>query len=117
MIIHELAVYLRNIYGGEAEVFVNNSEDIIYSKEGTTQSGPESMAFYAVSIMSLLDETPSVYSQDGHLKKVAFADDAAGGGSIKGMSLTWEDIKIDSQKAQSRGLLSSLNLRKLQNQF
>ena len=43
----------------------------------------------------LLDETPSVCSQDDHLKKVAFADDAAGGGSIKGMSLTWEDIKID----------------------
>ena len=46
-------------------------------------------------MMSLLDETPSVCSQDDHLKKVAFADDAAGGGSIKGMSLTWEDIKID----------------------
>ena len=50
------------------------------------------MAFYAVSMMSVLDETPSVCSQDDHLKKVAFA---AGGGSIKGMSLTWEDIKID----------------------
>ena len=68
----ELAVYLRNIYGGEAELFVNNSDDILYSKEGTTQGGPESMAFYAVSMTSLLDESPSVCNQENHLKKVAF---------------------------------------------
>ena len=41
------------------------------------------MAFYAVSMMSLLDETSSVCNQENHLKKVAFADDAAGGGSIQ----------------------------------
>ena len=41
----ELATYLRNVYSADAELFVANSCETIYSKEGTTQGGPESNAY------------------------------------------------------------------------
>ena len=50
----ELSTFLHTLYQGDAELFLPNSEEIIYSREGTTQGGPESMAFYAVSTKSLL---------------------------------------------------------------
>ena len=56
----ELATYLRNIYGREAELFVVNSDKTVYSKESTTQSGPLSMDLYAVSTKATLDKTPQV---------------------------------------------------------
>ena len=49
----ELANFVRNIYCKDAELFLPNSKEVIYSREGTTQGGPESMGFYAVSTMPL----------------------------------------------------------------
>ena len=45
----ELSNFVRNIYSREAELFIPNTDEVIYSWEGTTQGGPESMGFYAVS--------------------------------------------------------------------
>ena len=47
----ELATLINNIYSFEAELFLPNLEEKILSKEDTTQVGPESMAFYAASMM------------------------------------------------------------------
>ena len=64
----ELAMFVNNIYSYEAELFLPNSEEKILSKEGTTQGGPESMAFYAASMMPLCSNSQEV-------KKIFYADD------------------------------------------
>ena len=51
----ELSTFVRNLYGCDAELFVANSDETILSREGITQGGPESMAFYAAST-TLLSE-------------------------------------------------------------
>ena len=92
----ELAVYLRNVYNGNAELFFVNSNESIMSKEGATQGGSLSMAFYAVSTMSLLDKTPSNTEASKFLelvKKVGFADDGAHGcSSLESLLAAWIDI-------------------------
>ena len=50
----ELSTFVRNIYSCEAELFIANSEETILSREGTTQGGPESMAFYATSTTPII---------------------------------------------------------------
>ena len=49
----EMSTFMRNLYQCDDELFLPNSEDVIHSREGTTQGGPESMGFYAVSTTSL----------------------------------------------------------------
>ena len=66
-----LATFIRNIYTGEAELFLPASDEVILSREGTTQGGPESMGFYAVSTAMLSEPEPG-------LKKIFYADDGAG---------------------------------------
>ena len=52
-----IATFLQNIYSSEAELFISGSEECIKSKEGTTQGGSESMAFYAASTSILTSST------------------------------------------------------------
>ena len=49
----EFSNYLINLYRKDAELFIDKSNEIIMSREGTTQGGPESMAFYACSTIPL----------------------------------------------------------------
>ena len=82
-----LATFVQNIYGCEAELFLPNSDDIILSREGTTQGGPESMAFYAASMTPLTSKSPNA-------KKIFYADDGSGGKNLVGLKLWWDDLKI-----------------------
>ena len=50
----EFSCYANNIYKGDAELFVNISDETIFSCEGTTQGGPESMGFYACGTIPIL---------------------------------------------------------------
>ena len=85
-----MATFITNIYSGQAELFVANSDETVYSKEGTTQGGPESMGFYAASTVSLC--TPSV-GDEGASKKIFYADDGSAGGSLDSLLAYWGDIK------------------------
>ena len=49
----ELSTFLHNLYQGDAELFLSNIEEKIYSRERDNAGGPKSMAFYAVSTTSL----------------------------------------------------------------
>ena len=68
---------MRNIYSNEAELFLPNTEEVVLSREGTTQGGPESMGFYAVSTTLLA----SPYLDD-NAKKIFYADDGSGCGRL-----------------------------------
>ena len=85
-----LSTFVKNLYSGQADLFVANSEETILSKEGTTQGGPESMGFYAASTTSL--SKPA----DGHLcKRIFYADDGSGGGDLMNLHEWWQDIQLN----------------------
>ena len=85
----ELSTFLHNLYQGEAELFLPNSEEIIYSREGTTQGGPESMAFYAVSTTSLLKSKHA-----DSAKRVFYADDGNGVSKLIKLSEWWKELQV-----------------------
>ena len=53
----EFSNYLINLYREDSDLFIANSSEMIQSREGTTQGGPESMGFYAGSFF-LIEKTP-----------------------------------------------------------
>ena len=77
-----LAVPVINMYRSDAELFVG--EETIFSREGTTQGDPLSMAVYALSTLPLI----SKISQP-NLTQTWFADDAGGGASLQILHQWW----------------------------
>ena len=84
----ELAMFVSNIYGCEAELFLANSDETILSREGTTQGGPESMGFYAASTTLLCNQ------QSTDTKKLFYADDGSSGGKLEGLHKWWLDLQV-----------------------
>jgi hypothetical protein len=83
----EISTFLQNIYQCDAELFLQSSDEVIYSREGTTQGGPESMGFYAVSTTSLL-------KSQSDTKKVFYADDGSGASKLDKLNDWWRELKI-----------------------
>ena len=67
---------------------LGTDDEVIYSQEGTTQGGPESMGFYAVSMKSLTKPEPNI-------KKLFYADDGSAGGKILRLAEHWKSLNID----------------------
>ena len=82
----ELSTFLHNIYGCQAELFLPNSDETILSEEGTTQGGPESMGFYATSMIPLSTKSAGV-------KKLFYADDGSGGAKLDCLKVWWDSLK------------------------
>ena len=82
----ELSTFVHNIYGCQAELFIPNSDETIISEEGTTQGGPESMAFYATSMVPL-----STMPKD--IKGLFYADD--GSGKLVNLKEWWSNLKVN----------------------
>ena len=80
----ELAIFINNCYATPARLFISGGQEI-KSAEGTTQGDPTAMAMYAISILPLL-ETKS------KAKKIAFADDFGGVGTIEFLREWWDSI-------------------------
>ena len=80
----ELAIFINNCYATPARLFISGGQEI-KSAEGTTQGDPTAMAMYAISILPLL-ETKS------KAKKIAFADDFGGVGTIESLREWWDSI-------------------------
>ena len=66
------------------KLFLANTNEVIYSREGTTQGGPESMGFYAVSAAMLSNGHKGVQS-----KKTFYADGGSGRGMLDGLLKWW----------------------------
>ena len=49
----ELSNFVRNIYSTEAELFLPNTDEVIYSREGTTQGGTECSKYNLTTIKSI----------------------------------------------------------------
>ncbi len=84
----ELSIYVRNIYGFRARLFVAGGSEIT-SSEGTTQGCPAAMGSYAVGILPLLAWIkPEVDPQK--MKHVAYADDLGGGSKLERLRKWWD---------------------------
>ena len=79
----ELAIFTNNCYAAPA--FISGGQEI-KSTEGTTQGDPTAMAMYAISILPLLDTRSKA-------KKISFADDFSGVGTIQYLREWWDLIE------------------------
>ena len=80
-----IATALINIYRSNAELFVDN--EVILSKEGTTQGDPLAMAMYALGVTPLIQAVCST-----GVKQIWFADDASAGGHISQLRSWWDRL-------------------------
>ena len=88
----EFATYTFNCYQSPARLFVDGGKEI-KSKEGTTQGDPIAMAMYAIGIVPLLQQSLLDTKTDKNLKKIAFADDFTGVGTIPNLRMWYDLIK------------------------
>ena len=90
----EMTMFVRNLYRCDAELFIAGSDECILSREGTTQGGPESMAFYATSTMPLARSSPTDEpdNSSSNVKRIFYADDGSGGGRLNELHRWWRHI-------------------------
>ena len=81
----ELAIFTNNCYAAPARLFISGGQEI-KSTEGTIQGDPTVMAMYAISILQLLDTRSKT-------KKISFADDFSGVGTIQHLRKWWDLIE------------------------
>ena len=87
----ELATYLLNTYREPARLFIESSEESIWSEEGTTQGDPPAMGFYACGTMPIvLSATGNV--ENDTVRQIWYADDSAAGGKLHGVKSWWENL-------------------------
>ena len=82
------------IYNG-IDIMSINSDDVVYSEEGTTQGDTSAMAMYACGLMPLVWslEESEVKDIETKIKQVYYADDAASAGKLNGIAEWWEQLK------------------------
>ena len=88
----EMSTFIQNLYSCDAELFVAGSDEVIRSEEGTTQGGPESMAFYAAGTMGLVNSTHDS-AHPASPKRIFYADDGAAAGKLVDLSNWWTHVK------------------------
>ena len=79
-----LARILTNTYCQQSSLFIG--EEVIYSKEGTTQGDPLAMPMYALGILPLIQKLNTDATQ------VWFADDGIAGGRLDQIRLWWSNL-------------------------
>ena len=84
-----LSTFVKNLYQCDAELFLPNSDQVIHSREGTTQGGPESMGLYAVSTSTLSDT-----AGESCAKSIFYADDGSGAGTLEQLKKWWENLQV-----------------------
>ena len=92
----ELYTYLNNTYQKPSDLFVAGSKGLkIKSQEGTTQGDTTAMAFYALSLMKLIEDAKT---KAPAAKEVFYADDGATGGKLDAVSHFWRYLQEDGPK-------------------
>ena len=79
-----LARILTNTYRQQSSLFIG--EEVIYSKEGTTQGDPLAMPMYALGILPLIQKLNIDATQ------VWFADNGTAGGRLDQIRLWWSNL-------------------------
>ena len=87
-----LATIAINTYRENTQLFIDG--ETIWSREGTTQRDPLSMAIYAVGIMPLIQKM-TLAVRDENLHQIWFADDASAAGSLSGLHGWWSSLIED----------------------
>ena len=89
----EFSTYINNFYMRPARLFVTGGCEL-KSKEGTTQGDPVvTMSMYALGIIPLLQLNNQQQSSDNNFtRRIAFADDFTGIGTIKCVKAWWDEI-------------------------
>ena len=88
--------FVNNIYSTQSRLFVANSDETVLSKEGTTQSGPESMGFYAASTINLANQ-----HVDG--SKQIFMP------TMEVREVPWNHCSVGERKCSKMGLLLGIS--------
>ena len=86
-----MATYVLNCYQMSSRLFVFGGKEIA-SDEGTTQGDPMAMPICAIGIAPLLTMIKDDGNTSSRVRHVAFADDLAGGGSLKELRYWWENV-------------------------
>ena len=88
----EFSTYINNCYMRPASLFVKGGCEL-KSKEGTRQGDPVAMSMYGLGIIPLLQLNNQQQTYDNiSIKRIAFADDVTGIGSIKCVKAWWDEI-------------------------
>ena len=80
-----LATILSNTYQADVQLFIDG--ETLYSREGTTQGDPLTMAMYGIGILPLIHELTPM-----NVKQVWYADDASAGGKISNLLNWWNAV-------------------------
>ena len=94
----EISMYIIHTYRGPLRLFTCGGVEIL-SHEGTTQSDPLAMPWYAINTSILI---PSLKARIPEVKQLELVDDSAGG-SLMELSYNW--YKLFSQEGKKFGYL------------
>ena len=79
--------FLFNTYRGYARIFINGTDEIILSKEGSTQGDPLAMPMYGVGVVPLAREV-----KRKEVKQNWYADDSIGLGKLRALFMWFFDL-------------------------
>ena len=79
-----ISTMLINTYRVQTELFID--DEVVFSKEGTTQGDPLAMPMYALATLPLINRLPVSVTQ------VWYADDATALGSISDLRNWWDNL-------------------------
>ena len=85
-----IATILVNTYRAPTELFVDN--DVILSREGTTQGDPLAMAMYGLA------KIPLIQKLNGPCKQVWYADESAAFGSLEHLRSWWDRLTTEGPR-------------------
>ena len=77
-----LAMFLTNIYRNNSKLYIDG--EVILSREGTTQGGPEGMPMYALGILPMIKRLIHI------VRQMWYADDSVAGGTLVRLRQWWD---------------------------
>ena len=80
--------FLFNFYRGFASLFVAGADEVIYSREGTTQGDPLAMFFYGVSLLPLIRNL----KDPNNVLQSWYADDSAAIAKLKKLEMLLKNL-------------------------
>ncbi len=85
-------MFLNNCYKKPSKLYVSNSNEVLYSQEGTTQGDPSAMPFYAVSTRPLIDHLMTTCTADKAVTQCWYADDSNATGNLSGLQKWFQEL-------------------------
>ncbi len=83
--------YLNNTYKTPSKLYVDNSNEIILSEEGTTQGDPDAMPMYAIASRPIIDKLDETCNTE-ITKQCWYADDSAAASTLEELKKWWDTL-------------------------